>query len=200
MSARFSEEDLRRCRWTSCVHSGKPRNGSIALSYDPDPDAIIWEHGRRNNSLRTKGVPTTVSPVAHDSPIGRHRHIRCVVGGDHTAHRQRSPRSRRVCRATRHTGPGSPRQPSARPGRRALTNPRRIITHGRNALNRHDQAFDQSEYRTRSRADQRDLCGIAGRAPDSDRRPERRECARSPFSGSHSACCRLPASMLPIRP
>jgi Sigma-70, region 4 len=31
-------------------------------------------------------------------------------------------------------------------------------------------------------------------------RTDRRECASSPCSGSHSACCRLPASMLPIRP
>jgi hypothetical protein len=62
MSVSLSEEVP--CRWTSCVRFGKPRIGPIALSYDPGPDAITWEHDGRNNSLRAKGVPTIACPAA----------------------------------------------------------------------------------------------------------------------------------------
>jgi hypothetical protein len=34
---------------------------------DPDAGAIIWEHGRRNHSLRADGVLVIVCPVADDS-------------------------------------------------------------------------------------------------------------------------------------
>ena len=39
-----------------------------AVRYDePDADAIIWEHGRRNHSLRADGVLAIVCPIADDS-------------------------------------------------------------------------------------------------------------------------------------
>jgi hypothetical protein len=36
---------------------------------DPDADAIIWEHGRRNHSLRADGVLAIVCPVADDTEL-----------------------------------------------------------------------------------------------------------------------------------
>lgn len=36
---------------------------------DPDAGAIIWEHGRRNHSLRADGVLVIVCPVADDSEL-----------------------------------------------------------------------------------------------------------------------------------
>ena len=35
----------------------------------PDADAIIWEHGRRNHSLRADGVLAVVCPVADDTEL-----------------------------------------------------------------------------------------------------------------------------------
>jgi hypothetical protein len=38
--------------------------------YDgPERDSIIWEHGRRNHSLRADGVLAIVCPVPDDSPL-----------------------------------------------------------------------------------------------------------------------------------
>jgi hypothetical protein len=34
---------------------------------EPDAGAIIWEHGRRNHSLRADGVLAIVCPIADDS-------------------------------------------------------------------------------------------------------------------------------------
>jgi hypothetical protein len=34
---------------------------------EPDAGAVIWEHGRRNHSLRADGVLAIVCPVADDS-------------------------------------------------------------------------------------------------------------------------------------
>ena len=36
---------------------------------EPDAPAIIWEHGRRNFSLRADGVLVVVCPVADDSEL-----------------------------------------------------------------------------------------------------------------------------------
>jgi hypothetical protein len=38
-----------------------------ARYHDPDAGAIIWEHGRRNHSLRADGVLAIVCPIADDS-------------------------------------------------------------------------------------------------------------------------------------
>jgi hypothetical protein len=41
-----------------------------ARAYDkPDAEAIIWEHGRRNFSLRADGVLSIVCPVADGSEL-----------------------------------------------------------------------------------------------------------------------------------
>jgi hypothetical protein len=34
---------------------------------EPEADAVIWEHGRRNHSLRADGVLAIVCPVADDT-------------------------------------------------------------------------------------------------------------------------------------
>ena len=44
-------------------------------------DQIVWEHGRRNFSLRADGVLSIVCPVL-DGSTGRHRHLQRHSGGD----------------------------------------------------------------------------------------------------------------------
>jgi hypothetical protein len=39
-----------------------------ARYHEPGADAIIWEHGRRNYSLRADGVLAIVCPIADGSP------------------------------------------------------------------------------------------------------------------------------------
>lgn len=42
----------------------------------PKADAVIWEHGRRNFSLRADGLLPIVCPIVDDRRVERHRHLR----------------------------------------------------------------------------------------------------------------------------
>lgn len=48
--------------YTAVLLKAGPNYGS------PDTPAIVWEHGRRNFSLRAEGALAIVCPIADDSP------------------------------------------------------------------------------------------------------------------------------------
>ena len=62
----ITDEFMREIRAKARVYSLVLLKRAARYS-DPDAGAIIWEHGRRNHSLRADGVLAIVCPVADDS-------------------------------------------------------------------------------------------------------------------------------------
>jgi len=62
----ITDEFMREMRAKSRVYSLVLLKRAARYS-DPDAGAIIWEHGRRNHSLRADGALAIVCPVADDS-------------------------------------------------------------------------------------------------------------------------------------
>ena len=78
-------------------------------------DKIVWEHGRRNFSLRADGVLSIVCPVPGGEELERHRHLQRDGRGDHGRSWTATPACRPASSSTSSTRAGASRATRYRP-------------------------------------------------------------------------------------